>query len=308
MKKIIVSLCVLAAGMWLTSATTPQEDFNARGITTIVQEAVDTTYPTRLQPDETQSIKDFNHWMWVLPFEQDRYTHDVYVVMPKYGVVAPIIDSFDRDLEWVTNDSLGDVFSEDGYNAALENGWFHHPGTYLPTQWAGNLTFAMHSSYWKNQPGNYKTIGQAVARLSVWDRIFLYIRDDADYFRLYTYTVTSSYRTSASDVSIGTHNGWHELTTYVCEPFGTAKNRWVIKAFQDYSDGWMLADGWKMFLDTAIEQIYQTRPDALEFFDDVLWRANAVMISFNSMRDPAKKKLYKATVSYLIMRMQTYTH
>lgn len=292
----------------MVMAATPAEDFAKKWVKTIVQQKVDTSYPSWLQPDVSETNDDFTHWMNVLPFAEDRYTHKVYAVFPKYGLVIPVLDQFDRDSSQIAGKSAADVFNSETYNDLLVSGGYHHPGTFLPTDGAGNFTFAIHSSYRKDKPGRYKTAWQPLVRMDAGDAIWLYVRDENDYYRKYGYFVEKSYRVPASDTGIGIYEWWHKLTSYVCVDFGTARERWVLKAQQNYANGWALGGEWEATLDAMIATIYQQRPDALDFFAQVLSKVDPVLQSFSSIKNPRKKRLFTATISYLAMRMDTYTY
>ena len=196
--------------------------FQMHGVETVDNPSVETTYPERAQPDDTQSITDLSHWLDILPYEQDMNRYG-YVVYPEHGIVTPFDTPSADDTQKIKN---GKKFDHYPY---LDNGALHYRGK-DPTQWtAWNMVIAAHSSYLKDKPWRYKTVFQALPISSTGDKIFVYMKNEnntiyntetqkiEESYDLYIYEIQKSFRTDMRDISVLSQDTNEQmLTTYGC--------------------------------------------------------------------------------------------
>ncbi len=183
--------------------------FELFNIESIRHPDIESEYPNWFQPDESQSIKDLQHWVNLIPFNEDK-TRESYIVYPKHWMVSPISIPSNDDTKKIEN---WEMFNHYPY---LDN-WALHYRWNNPTQGNWNMVVAAHSSYLKDAPGRYKTIFQVLPISKKWDNIFVYLKNDSWTFDLYSYIITDSFRTEITDVSVLAQNRDHKyLTTYWC--------------------------------------------------------------------------------------------
>jgi len=114
-------------------------------------------------------------------------------------------------------------------NTYLQDGVLHYPGTAsFGTQ--GNAVVVGHSSYYKNDPGRYKTVFQAIIGLDLGDEVWVYVRQPEGTYQQYVYTVLKSYETSPDHGEIFTTERGKNLTLITCTPIGTTSARRVVQA------------------------------------------------------------------------------
>ena len=185
---------------------------------------IDTQYPERFQADTTgMSYEDIEHRLQLLPSAQDSW-YDSYIVAPSIGAVAPIHaitgESSDNYLFDGVEEQIVDI---------LERWVVRHPHTYAPRNWTGNMVIAWHTSYYHKDPGRYKTFFQFVPLLQLDDVVVVFTRTDAGR-NSYLYRIEQSYITHPQDTSILDQNTNKKvITLYGCYPFGTVKDRRVVK-------------------------------------------------------------------------------
>ena len=93
------------------------------------------------------------------------------------------------------------------------------------------MVLAAHSSFAKNDPGRYKTVGQVAPKSAIGDKIFVYLADDTGKYTLYVYTIQQSKEVPETEVSILNQNVSEQtLTFFTCFPIGTTLARWINKA------------------------------------------------------------------------------
>lgn len=184
----------------------------------------DTDYPSWFQPNESQDIWDLNYWLNILPFSGDRQ-HDSYLVVPKAWAIAPIYTMPDEEIQNLLWWDLID------YNSYLERGVLQHPGTPGPEESDGNFVIAGHTSYYHDQPGDYKTFMQFLILLHPGDLIIVFKKNSSWSYDRYMYRVASGYQITADDVSILNQDvDQQTLTLYGCYPFGSISHRRVVNA------------------------------------------------------------------------------
>lgn len=184
---------------------------------------VDTTYPTRAKPNLDESITDVNYRIQTLPYDQDK-SAAWYVVYPKVWVTVPLVRPDDGDIKKI---QIGELFNHYKY---LEDGALHYVW-YAPDQWIWNMVLAVHSSYFKNDPGRYKTAGQVAPLSTIGDKIFVYLADTTGKYTLYIYTIKRSEEIPETAVDILKQDVTEKsLTLFTCYPIGTTDARRVNQA------------------------------------------------------------------------------
>jgi hypothetical protein len=81
--------------------------------------SIDSEYPSRATPDESQSITDLQHRVAILPYAEDKH-RDGYVVYPKHGITVPLSTPTASDHEKIR---MGQMFDHYPY---LEQGALHY--------------------------------------------------------------------------------------------------------------------------------------------------------------------------------------
>lgn len=124
---------------------TYQDYFAQYGVEIAPEGGADYAYPERAQPDASQTIVDLSYRVHdVLPFDQDKNA-GMYMVIPKAGIVFPVVLPTSDDKTLIDN---GEVFDHFKY---LTKGALRYYGN-------KNKIFAVHSSYKKSDTGRYKTV------------------------------------------------------------------------------------------------------------------------------------------------------
>ncbi len=185
---------------------------------------VDTSVVSWAKPSKNIDIA---YWKdEVLPYAEDR-NHDQYLVIPRLGLVAPLIYyEFKGDLK---------NFNQKSLDKAFEGGVATYPQMAKLGEY-GNALIGGHSSYYTRKKSNYKTIFATIPELDPGDEIRWYARKNGKRHR-YRYIVTESYG-GQNDPKTGKFNtdivdvdpAIQEMTLYTCIPIGTDKDRRIIKA------------------------------------------------------------------------------
>ncbi len=170
---------------------------------------------------------DIAYWKdEVLPYTEDR-NHDQYLVIPRLGLVAPLIYyEFKGDLK---------NFNQKALDKAFEGGVATYPQMAKLGEY-GNALIGGHSSYYTRKKSNYKTIFATIPELDPGDEIRWYARKNGKRHR-YRYIVTESYG-GQNDPKTGKFNtdivdvdpAIQEMTLYTCIPIGTDRDRRIVKA------------------------------------------------------------------------------
>lgn len=116
---------------------------------------------------------------------------------------------------------------EQDFQAALQNGVVHYPGTAKPGQF-GNAYYFGHSSDYPWSKGNYKTVFALLTKIKIGTRIV--ITDEAGH--PLTYLVTGTQIVAPSDLSVldQHENKQQLLTLQTSYPIGTALKRFIVTA------------------------------------------------------------------------------
>jgi sortase A len=140
--------------------------------------------------------------------------------------------------DWLSVPSLGisvpviyiEEKNESAYQAALEKGVVHYPGTALPGK-AGNVYIFGHSSDFVWSAGSYKTIFARLPDIRVGSEILI-TNSQGDEF---TYLVTGTKVVSPKDLSVLDQNNFERqlLTLQTSYPLGTALQRYIVVAELD---------------------------------------------------------------------------
>jgi sortase A len=139
-------------------------------------------------------------------------TEDVSINIASLSLSAPVVLNVDGN-------------DKETYLAALENGVAHMKGTPLPGD-PGNSVIFGHSSYYKDKPGNYKTIFATLNNLKVGDAIAI-VRSG----NTLNFAVTAKNIVNPDDVNVVSQdNSKKELTLITCWPVNTTQQRLVITA------------------------------------------------------------------------------
>lgn len=142
----------------------------------------------------------------------DTITANNRIIIQKIDVSAPIIDNVDGN-------------NMQTYMNALENGVAHLKKTSLPGD-PGNTVIFGHSSYFKNKPGNYKTIFAKLNNLTIGATIQIKHQNKDLAYKVFEKKIVRP-----EDVSVVSQdNTKRNLTLITCWPIGTTKERLVILA------------------------------------------------------------------------------
>lgn len=117
--------------------------------------------------------------------------------------------------------------SEKVFQAALQNGVVHYPGTAMPGEYGNDYIFGHSSDYiWSS--GKYKTVFAVLPRIKLGAEIKL-SNSSGDVF---LYIVTLSKVVDANDVSWLSQGDRTKklLTLQTSYPLGTALRRWIVQA------------------------------------------------------------------------------
>lgn len=168
--------------------------------------------PSWFQPvDLRNAPEDINHWLKVLPFEQDRY-HQRYIVIPQLGAIAPVVT---LDPTSVDYKAMFD-WEEININKYLTRGVLQYAWGVQPWH-QGHFTIFGHSNFLKNGAWDYKTVFGSIFYLDPDDQVWIYDRNSDGSYTLYKYLVTASYLTTPNDTGILLWDGnGAEMTVFAC--------------------------------------------------------------------------------------------
>jgi len=140
-----------------------------------------------------------------------REITEFYLKIPKLKIEVPIIPNVDGS-------------DETAYLKALESGVAHFAGTALPGE-GGNIFIFGHSSYYANQPGNYKTVFKNLNNLQIGDEIVVRFNGQD-----YVYSVNQKKQVKPSDVEYLAPTSSEQLSLMTCWPPGTTSYRLIVIA------------------------------------------------------------------------------
>ena len=137
---------------------------------------------------------------------------DFHLLIPKIGVSAPVIADVDG-----TNKQT--------YFKALEKGVAHFKGTAKPGE-NSNIFIFGHSSFYRNQPGEYKEVFRNLEELQKGDEIILWYNQ-----KEYQYLVSDIKTVNPTDVvEVLKKTAEEQLSLMTCVPPGTTLKRLVVVA------------------------------------------------------------------------------
>lgn len=136
---------------------------------------------------------------------------DFYLIIPKLDLKIPII----------ANVNAAD---KTAYNLALEKGVAQMKGSGLPGG-ASNIFIFGHSSFYANQPGNYKEIFATLNKLQENDQILVWYGQ-----KEFIYVVNKTEIVDPTDVAIANPTQKEQLTLMTCWPPGKSAKRYVVTA------------------------------------------------------------------------------
>lgn len=113
------------------------------------------------------------------------------------------------------------------YLSALESGVAHFAGTAMPNIDTGNTFIFGHSSYYYNQPGDYKEIFADLGKISQNDEIIIKRTDQEEEYK---YAVDEIKIVEASYTEAFSQEGEKRLTLMTCWPVGTSRERLLVIA------------------------------------------------------------------------------
>jgi sortase A len=132
--------------------------------------------------------------------------------IPDLKITAPIVLNVDGN-------------NKESYMKALEGGIAHMKGTALPGN-SGNGVIFGHSSYYEDQPGNYKSIFATLNNLSIGDPITVEKQGGNLNFIVFNKQIVDP-----DDVNVVNQNySKKELTLITCWPINTTKQRLIVSA------------------------------------------------------------------------------
>lgn len=139
-----------------------------------------------------------------------KVSQDYLLILSEIDVSVPII------LNVNGND-------QQAYNKALEGGVAHLKGSAMPGR-AGNVFIFGHSSYFPEEPGNYKEIFRELNNLNPGSIMEIQGSDARHIYR-----VTDKKIVGPSDVEVAAQNpNLRQLTIMTCWPLGTTEQRLVV--------------------------------------------------------------------------------
>lgn len=235
--RVMVSIIIIFLVVWTMAsdrvlAYTPKEQKNVK---VLKMPSLEYMSPDRLRPvDLADAPQNLDFRLSILPFTGDKHA-DIYLVIPTLGIITPIIviPETSKDFERMSNGYEIDI------NSYLVNGVLHYAQTAMPGE-EGNMVVFGHSNFYKNKPGNYKTIFADLMALDVWtsDELRIYQKQDSGTYRQLKYAIFDSYETSPDDVEILLPLGGKELTVFACT--NGLEGRWIVRARQlEWQDLWV---------------------------------------------------------------------
>ncbi len=212
--KIIILLFSILGIIFLSKQTlSPHISYSILSIPTQIPSATSIIIQNTFTPTitytvlPTQEAKLLNNSEYIPPQK------DFFLYIPKLEVKAPIFSNISG-------------VDKDAYLKVLENGVAHYAGTNLPGE-AGRVFIFGHSSYYRNRPGNYKTIFAKLNNLIQNDEIIIYYQQNK-----YSYRVTSKNIVNPDDTNVLLPTENKTLTLQTCWPPGTTDKRLVVNSEQ----------------------------------------------------------------------------
>lgn len=161
----------------------------------------------KLPPASSPTDENSNYSLQAKEIEINNFS----LVIPKLDLEVPIIPRVDG------NDKVA-------YFAALQNGVAHYKGTKLPGE-GGNIFIFGHSSYYKSDPGKYKTVFRSLNSLVKGDEIEIILNDKS-----YYYLVSDKKFIEPTETSYLANTASEQLTLMTCWPPGTYQQRLIVIA------------------------------------------------------------------------------
>ena len=200
-----------------------QEQFDAYSVEQSVLASTEISAPDRMNL-WLQDEKKISTWIEQLP--EEHKDSDRFFVMPRYGLIAPVLIPLSNDREAIDNGESIDALSY------LERWVFHHFGT-LPEDWIGNTVLAWHTSFSKNSPWSFKTIFQPLLVSDIGDQ-FRYINKNKENhtWDRYIYEISIMDIVDFDDAAywMTQRVSSPTITTYGCYPLGTTERRKVVQS------------------------------------------------------------------------------
>lgn len=206
--------------------TWPLEDLvKKKGVKFTRSPKVDTTpLPWIQQRDPDIFSSELSYWLDIMPDTVNKNA-EIYLVIPRQGIIAPInrISPGTKDFNKLTNGTLIDP------NPYLQWWVVHYPLSAEPGV-LGNMVVAGHSSYFKKDKGQFKTIFLTLPLVEMGEHIWIYKRDETWNYELFKYSVSESFNTPAKNVSVIKNTPQQStITLFGCTPIGGAIGRRIIK-------------------------------------------------------------------------------
>jgi len=136
-------------------------------------------------------------------------TQATQLLVPKLGVIAPIVDV--------------SSFDEPVIQEGLKHGVVRYPGTGIPGK-AGNNFITGHSSVWWWETGDYKYVFMKLDQLTAGDEAIVYYQG-----KIYRYRFLDAKLVDPADTSVIDPTPEPILTLMTCWPPGTVSKRLVVR-------------------------------------------------------------------------------
>lgn len=136
---------------------------------------------------------------------------DFYLIIPKIKIESPIIPDVKG----------GD---KDVYFKALETGVAQLKGSSKPGEGSNIVVFG-HSSFYKDQPGEFKEIFKNIDQLSQNDEIIIWYKN-----KEYKYLIRETMIVDPQDVWVTKPTEKEQVTISTCYPPGTTQQRFIVMA------------------------------------------------------------------------------
>lgn len=157
--------------------------------------------PAKNQVDASSAVADLN----------SKTFQDFHLVIPQLGIEAPIIADIDGA-------------EKEKYFKALENGVAHLKGSTKPGE-GSNIFIFGHSSFYRDQPGNYKEIFLHLEDLKPGDEIIIWYK-----LQEYKYIVNETKIVAPEQVDVTYQTATEQVTLMTCVPPGTTEKRLIVIA------------------------------------------------------------------------------
>ena len=168
----------------------------------------------------------------VLPYEQDRNA-DTYLVIPQLWLVAPIVTVPEWSYDYTTMKSWREI----AINKYLQQWVMQYVWSIQPWYRWKHINFA-HSNYFASDPGRYKSIFANIIALDPGDEIRYFVRSFGGEYERIRYTVTDSYHTWPSNVSVLQWDGeWADAMIFGCTYW--VDGRWIVEATLMWEPKWV---------------------------------------------------------------------